>query len=141
MAEEKTTFTSFLGTGWGFPPTFSRGIDTVEMISDANDIHSSIEILLSTTIGERVMQPEYGCNLEDLLFEPLNRSVRTFFKRMIEKAILLFEPRIQLDDVGFEVDQLNGTIYINLNYVIISTNTRYNIVYPFYLQEGSNLEQ
>lgn len=113
----------------------------MEMISDETDIHSSVEILLSTTIGERVMQPEYGCNLEDLLFEPLNRSARSFFKRMIEKAIIRFEPRIELDDVGFELRQLQGMILINLNYRVIITNTRYNIVYPFYLKEGSEVQR
>ncbi len=139
--EEDKIQTSFLGTGWGFPPTFSRGIDTVEMISDEADVHSSIEILLATTIGERVMQPEYGCNLRDLLFEPLNLGTRTYFKRKIEMAVLLFEPRIRLDDVGFEVNNLEGIIRINLNYRIITTNTRYNIVYPFYLKEGTEVKQ
>jgi uncharacterized protein len=113
----------------------------VEMIEDETDVHSSIEILLSTTVGERVMQPEYGCNLRDLLFEPLNLSTRTFFKRLIERAILLFEPRVRLDDVGFEVNNLEGMIRINLNYRIVTTNTRYNIVYPFYLQEGTEVKQ
>jgi uncharacterized protein len=139
MDEKK--YTSFLGTGWGFPPTFSRGIDSVEMISDETDVHSSIEILLATTIGERIMQPDYGCNLKDMLFEPLDENLRTYFKRQIEQAILLFEPRVILDDIGFEVRNLEGTILINLNYRIVTTNTRFNIVYPFYLKEGSEVKQ
>ena len=139
MDEEKK-FTSFLGTGWGFPPTFKRGIDSVEMISDATDVHSSIEILLATTVGERVMQPEYGCNLRDMQFEPLNENLRTFFKRKIEDAIILFEPRVLLDDVGMQVRNTEGMIFINLNYRIVNTNTRYNIVYPFYLKEGSEVK-
>lgn len=139
--DDKKIFTSFLGTGWGFPPTFSRGIDSVEMISDETDVHSSIEILLATTIGERIMQPDYGCNLKDMLFEPLDENLRTYFKKKIEQAILLFEPRVILDDIGFEVRNLQGTILINLNYRIVTTNTRFNIVYPFYLKEGSEVQQ
>jgi phage baseplate assembly protein W len=139
--DENKVYTSFLGTGWGFPPTFTRGIDSVEMISDETDVHSSIEILLATTVGERVMQPQYGCNLKDMLFEPLNENLRTYFKTKIAEAILLYEPRVRLDDVGMQVFNEEGKVLINLNYRIITTNTRFNIVYPFYLKEGTEVKQ
>ncbi|MFZ4699396.1 MAG: GPW/gp25 family protein, partial [Candidatus Methylumidiphilus sp.] len=78
---------SFLGTGWGFPPTFDRGLGGVAMISDEEDIRSSLEILLSTDIGERVMQPRYGCNMHRLVFEPLDTTLQAYMEDLIRTAI------------------------------------------------------
>lgn len=139
MPEQDDIRTSYLGTGWSFPPSFTRSTQTVKMVSDEEDIQNSIETLLSTTVGERIMQPEYGCNLYRLLFEPMNQGTRTFIKNMIERAFLYFEPRVVLEDVAFEVIQTEGIIRINLRYTIIATNNRYNYVYPFYLNEANNI--
>ena len=87
-------FNSFLGTGWSFPPQFNRKSGTVEMVSDYNDIKQSLDILLSTTIGERVMQPKYGCNLNDYLFEGLSSTTIGFIKERVANSILYYEPRI-----------------------------------------------
>ena len=128
---------SFLGTGWSFPPTFTKNPCQVVMVSDEEDIRQSLEILLSTRHGERVMQPEYGCNLDVLLFEPINTSLTTFVKDLIEKAILYHEPRIDLKKININTEQvLEGLLLIELEYVIRSTNSRYNLVYPFYLKEA-----
>ena len=70
-----TSHNSFLGTGWSFPPTFDRESGQVEMVSDLADISQSLDILLSTSLGERVMVPDYGCNLDDYMFESLNNSL------------------------------------------------------------------
>src|SRR6478735_6935044 len=96
---------SFLGTGWGFPPTFSSISPEVGMISNEADIKSSLEILLTTRQGERVMRPDYGCNLDELVFEPLTTTFKTYIKDLISTAILYYEPRIEvnridLDDTG-----------------------------------------
>jgi len=128
----------FLGTGWGFPPTFRKEIQSVEMISGPEDIQSSLEILLSTSLGERIMQPTYGSNLKDYLFEPLDASLEAFLKDLIKTAILYFEPRIHLDKVSLESVPLEGLVTISLDYRIRSTNSRYNFVLPFYLNEGAN---
>jgi phage baseplate assembly protein W len=128
---------SFLGTGWAFPPTFTKNPCQVEMVSDEVDIEQSLKILLSTRHGERIMQPEYGCNLDVLLFEPINTSLITFVKDLIEKAVLYNEPRIDLKKIDIVTDQvLEGLLLIELEYVIRSTNSRYNLVYPFYLKEA-----
>jgi uncharacterized protein len=128
---------SFLGVGWSFPPTFHKNPCSVQMVADEEDIQQSLEILLSTRHGERVMQPEYGCNLDVLLFEPINTSLITFVKDLIEKAILYHEPRIALQKLDIKTDQvLEGLLLIELEYVIRSTNSRYNLVYPFYLNEA-----
>jgi uncharacterized protein len=128
---------SFLGTGWAFPPTFTKQPCRVQMVSDEEDIEQSLKILLSTRHGERVMQPEYGCNLDVLLFEPINTSLITFVKDLIEKAILYHEPRITLQKIDIRTEQvLEGLLLIELEYVIRTTNSRYNMVYPFYLNEA-----
>lgn len=79
---------SFLGTGWGFPPQFDDITSAVVMISDVEDINSSLGILLATRQGERVMQPTYGCNLDELVFEPLTTTFKTYIKDLIATAIL-----------------------------------------------------
>jgi phage baseplate assembly protein W len=132
------TNTSFLGTGWGFPPTFLKSEKGVQMISDAEDIRSSLEILLSTSIGERELLPQYGCDLSKLLFEPLSTSLKSYVSDLINDAILYHEPRIRPEKINLTIDPLQGAILIEVNYTILATNTRHNHVYPFYLTEGTN---
>jgi phage baseplate assembly protein W len=130
---------SFLGTGWGFPPTFERSHKGIEMVLDEADIRSSLEILLSTEVGERVMQPKYGCNLHRLVFEPLDNTLQTYMKDLIKTAILYFEPRIILNDVVLKPKTQLGHIDIEIDFTIAKTNTRSNFVYPFYKVEGTEL--
>jgi|SRR6267378_580039 len=135
MAETR----SFLGTGWDFPPTFERGPNGVRMISDEADIRSSLRILLSTTIGERRLQPRYGCNLHKLVFEPTDTTLTTYIKDLIQTAILYFEPRIILNDVTLQPAPLEGRIDISVTYTVATTNTRYNFVFPYHKVEGTEL--
>ena len=109
------------------------------MISNEADIRSSLEILLSTDVGERVMQPRYGCNLNRLLFEPLDLTLQAYMKDLIRTAILYFEPRIVLDDVNLIPEPLEGRVLIEIHYTIAGTNTRNNFVYPFYIEEGTQV--
>lgn len=129
----------FLGTGWSFPPSFKKESKTVNLVSDFEDIQQSLRILLSTSVRERVMQPLYGCNLNDLLFEPVNLTLITTMRGMIKNAIVYFEPRIKLIDLDLEADNLEGKIDITINYQVRGTNSRFNFVYPFYLEEGTNV--
>ena len=129
----------FLGTGWAFPPEFNKDKASVEMSSDEDDIKSSLQILLSTTLGERILQPTYGCNLRDYLFEPIDTSMKTFLTDLITKAILYFEPRILLEKTEINVKNEEGYVQFLLTYTIKTTNSRYNFVYPFYLNEGSGV--
>jgi phage baseplate assembly protein W len=128
---------SFLGVGWGFPPEFTRGARSVKMIADEEDIRSSLEILLSTSVGERVMQPTYGCDLRRLLFEPLDTTLKAYVQDLIETAILYHEPRIRLHSVTLATTPEEGRLDITLDYTIMTTNSRYNYVYPFYKDEGA----
>jgi phage baseplate assembly protein W len=130
---------SFLGTGWDFPPAFEGGPDRVRMISDEEDIRSSLRILLSTTVGERRMQPRYGCNVERLVFEPADGTLQAYIRDLVKIAILYFEPRIILNDLTIEPDPFEGRMLLTVSYTIARTNTRFNFVYPFYLVDGTEI--
>ncbi|BBE17108.1 GPW/gp25 family protein [Aquipluma nitroreducens] len=134
------TSKSFLGRGWGFPPEFNRATKAVNMLEDEADIKSSLEILLSTRLGERVMVPDYGCNLDELLFKPLTLTLKTYVIDLIKTAILYYEPRIDLNKIAIDpTDELEGVLLINLDYTVRATNSRKNMVYPFYKAEGNEL--
>lgn len=128
----------FLGTGWGFPPTFSPGGAEVATVSDAEDIAESLRILLATRPGERVMRPRYGCDLDGQLFEEVDQGFVNSLTSTIEESIVYDEPRIELENVEATQDDDNpGLILISIEYTIRHTNARYNMVYPFYLDEAS----
>ena len=127
----------FLGTGWAFPPAFDRRSKGALMVTQVQDVHESLHILMSTVPGERVMQPGYGCGLQRMVFESMNESTLTEMRNLIEKAVLFFEVRVTLERVDFDTaDTLEGVLRIELEYTIRSTNTRHNLVYPLYLHEG-----
>jgi len=133
---------SFLGRGWGFPPRFERndGVLELQMVSLEADIQESIAILLATSPGERVMQPTFGCGLKAMVFENIDESTVTEIKDLIERAILFFESRITLESIYLDTENVyDGLINIHLEYTIRSINTRSNIVYPFYIQEGTDV--
>jgi len=130
---------SFLGTGWSFPPSFTNVSGDVVMTSDIEDILASLEILLSTSIGERLMQPTYGCNLSSLQFEPLNSSLLTYIRGIVTDAILYDEPRIEAKDINLDTSNYTeGILRIEIDFVIPATNSRYNYVYPYYITEGNS---
>jgi phage baseplate assembly protein W len=129
----------FLGRGWSFPPTFNRGFAKVEMLEEEADIKSSLEILLSTLQGER-MHPQYGCNIEELIFESLDTRMKTLMADKIESAILYHEPRIELEDVSLEESrEEEGVVWIKITYSVRSTNSRFNFVYPYYKSEATDI--
>lgn len=131
---------SFLGSGWGFPPEFNKRSGAVRMVAGEEDIEESLRILMATKPRERVMQPDYGCGLKSLVFENIDSSSLTLIRDAIRRAVLFFEPRIDLDEI--EIDEgraYEGLLYIKLNYTVRATNSRSNLVYPFYFLEGTNI--
>jgi phage baseplate assembly protein W len=131
---------SFLGRGWSFPPQFNKETRAVKMLEDEADIKSSLEILLTTRLGERVLVPGYGCNLDELLFKPLDLTLKTYVVDLIKTAILYHEPRIDVNKIKIEPDnELEGLLMINIDYTIRTTNSRKNMVFPFYKEEGNEL--
>jgi len=131
---------TFIGRGWSFPPNFSMESNGVKMLEQEADIASSLEILLGTVRGERVMIPQYGCNLDELIFESLDTRMKTLMTDKIESAILYHEPRIELEKVTLDDSrELEGVILIGITYRIKTTNSRFNFVYPFYKLEGTDI--
>lgn len=131
-------YTSFLGTGWSFPPSFADG--NIKMSTDENDIHESLMILFGTTTGERFLQPQYGLDMHELMFEPASTTLRTFLIDRIRTAILIYEPRIKVVNLNIDSPNPNeGTLRILLEYEVRATNSRFNLVYPFYRYDSNEI--
>lgn len=142
MANNELTFTSFLGTGWSFPPVFMLETGSMVMTSDEEDIEASLKILFGTALGERFLNPKYGLDMQGFVFEPLSVTLQTFLKDQIKIAILLYEPRV--NPLVIELDtsaQYEGKISIILEYEVRATNSRYNLVYPFYLTDSNEAKR
>lgn len=137
MSEPEQTPPSFLGTGWSFPPEFGPGGAEVALVSDVEDVHQSLAILFATRLGERPMQESFGCNLDALLFEEIDQGLVNRINSMIHDAILQHETRIELQDLDITQDPDDaGVLRIRLEYAVLGTNSRYNMVFPFYLNEA-----
>jgi len=131
---------TFLGRGWNFPPSFENQGRSVRMVSAEEDIRQSLQILLATRLGERVMRPSFGWKREALMFESMSASFATDLKDEIKTAILFSESRITLDKVRLEPSPTTeGLIEIRIEYTIRSTNSRSNLVYPFYTNEATDI--
>jgi uncharacterized protein len=129
---------SFLGTGWSFPPTFERKTRQVNMVSDEKDIEQSLGILFRTRRGERLFQPTYGLDMHDLVFEPMSTTARAFLTEQVKLALLIHEPRINVLSLLIESpDPNDGALRLSIDYEIRATNSRFNLVFPFYLNEGT----
>ena len=116
--------------------------DLTRMMEHEADILSSLHILLSTARGERVMVPQYGCNMDELVFESLDTRMRTLMADKIESAILYHEPRIDLERVHVDGDPeelLEGRVLIGVTYRVKATNSRFNFVFPYYRDEGTDI--
>jgi len=142
MSNIQEASTSFLGTGWSFPPRFSKASADVIMTSDVDDIVESLSILLSTSLGERIMQPGYGCDLTGLLFDPIDEALLNHMRSLVADSILYHEPRVKLNKVTIDSSSvLEGLLRISVDFTVLATNSRYNYVYPFYLNEGSSISK
>lgn len=132
------TEASFLGKGWGFPPSFSQNGRDVESVSEHLDIQQSLQILLSTAQDERIMREDFGCDLQRFMFEEVSQSLINSLTRLITDAVLYYETRIVLNAVHIDKSaEIEGLLLIALDYKVRSTNSRFNLVYPFYLSEAS----
>ena len=106
------------------------------MVSDAEDVHQSIQILLATSQGERPMQESFGASLDRALFEEINPSLINRVTSLVYDAILAHEPRVDLRAVDVTAADEVGVLQIRIDYGIRGTNARYNMVFPFYLNEA-----
>jgi hypothetical protein len=131
---------AFLGTGWAFPPAFTAGGREVAMVSGVEDIRQSLEILLNTHAAERPFQEGFGCDLRQFLFAEMDQGLINRLSNLVSDAVLLHEPRIVLHRVAVEAaedEAAAGRLLIRLDYTIPSTNSRHNLVFPFYLKEAA----
>lgn len=130
--------TSFLGKGWGFPPSFSQDGRDVQTVSEHLDIEQSLGILLGTAQDERIMREDFGCDLQRFMFEEISQSLINNLTRVITDAVLYYETRIKLNAVNVDISaDTDGLLLISLDYTVRTTNSRFNLVYPFYLNEAS----
>jgi|SRR6185503_15990247 Bacteriophage baseplate protein W len=125
-----------LGRGWSFPVRLHEKEGTIRFSEFEQDIRESIWIILSTRKGERVMRPDFGCGIHDLVFEVINTSTLTDIETRVREALAAFEPRIDVDRVNAESNGgLDGQLRISIDYQIRGTNNQLNLVYPFYIKE------
>lgn len=112
------------------------------MSTDREDIEASMAILLGTAAGERVRHPAYGLDLREQLFEPMNTTMQTLLKDRIKTTLLVYEPRIDVIAIDFDASSLKeGRLVIQIEYEIRATNSRFNLVYPFYRDDASELAE
>ena len=125
---------SFLGTGWKFP----LELDTnggIAMASDEASIRQSIWLILSTAPGERVMRPDFGCGIHDLVFAPNTAGTAGQIINEVREALTRWEPRIDVLAVDAIPDENQPNLLrIAISYQVRTTNNRFNLVYPFYLE-------
>jgi phage baseplate assembly protein W len=129
---------AFLGVGWAFPLRLAAD-HALAISAYEEDIRESIRIILGTRRNERVMRPDFGAGLEDFVFEPVSPTTIAALQKRVEEALIDWEPRIDVDKVEVTTDPaLRDRLLISIDYRVRSTNTHYNLVYPFYLDEGAS---
>ena len=127
---------AFLGVGWAFPVCIYAGATATAAYEE--DIRQAIRIILGTNPGERVMRPDFGAGLREFVFEPISIATMESLKTRVREALVDWEPRIDLDDVQVTADDTEvNKLLVDVKYRVRATNTHANLVYPFYLQEGS----
>jgi phage baseplate assembly protein W len=127
---------AFLGRGWAFPVR-PGSTGAIGMAAYEEDVRQAILIILRTNPGERIMRPDFGAGLDALVFEPIGATTMALVKHRVEQALILWEPRIDQIGVDVEASPKDGRLDIAIRYRVRTTNTFYNMVYPFYLREAS----
>ena len=127
----------FLGRGWNFPVKPGAN-GRLAFIGGEEKIRQSIWLILSTAPGERQMRPEFGCGIHDLVFEPNTTALHGLVQTRVRESLTRFEPRIDVTDVRVETPpEARNYLLIRVDYRIRSNNAFYNLVYPFFINEGA----
>jgi phage baseplate assembly protein W len=129
----------FLGRGWSMPVELDPRSGRVKRVEFEEDVRQSMRIILETAPGERVMRPDFGCGIHDLVFASLSASTIGRVDREVHEALLRLEPRIDVLSVQITPDEAGSVLLINIEYEVRATNTAFNLVYPFYLQQGAGV--
>ena len=131
---------AFLGRGWSLLSPINAYTGRAEMLDGEQDVQEALLILLLTRPGEQLMHPDYGCHLQDHIFEQMDATTEAAIISDISDAIMFHEPRVTLHDVHLVAeDWIEGQLTIALDYTIDQINTRSNVVFPFYIAEGTLL--
>lgn len=131
---------AFLGRGWAFPPALTADGD-IAMASADEDVRQAVLLIVETALGERLMRPRFGTPIRTLVFEPIGATTAALLRHHVEEALIRWEPRIDRIDVASTAAARAGRIDLTVTYRVRETNTFYNLVYPFYLQEGEREER
>ncbi len=127
----------FMGKGFKFPPKLDNKTGKLQLAQYEEDIKEAIIIILSTSKGERVMHPGFGCGIHDYTFESVNTATLSLMEASVREALIQWEPRIELKEVSALKDTNDASrVTIEISYAVRATNNPYNLVYPFYLNEG-----
>lgn len=125
----------FLGTGWRFPIGTADETGRIAMAAQNDSIRQSIWTILGTSPGERVMRPDFGCGIDDLVFDVNDAGLAGQVGSAVREALAVWEPRIDVLNVNAFPDQTNpNLLLIEISYQVRSNNSRFNLVYPFYLE-------
>jgi uncharacterized protein len=128
---------AFLGIGWSFPLCTANDGSSAMAIYE-KDVEQAIRIILGTDWGERVMRPDFGAGLKSFVFGPLNLTTLRQVQSRVQDSLIKWEPRIDVEQVKVTLDSVErNTLLIAITYRVRVTNTLHNLVYPFYLEEGS----
>lgn len=122
----------FIGAGWAFPPRFGNG--TAALTTGVRNIRESLRLITGTTLGERLMRPDFGCALDEEIFRSMSSNRIAWIENLIRRAILLHEPRIDADRIKVTPDHNEGRLMIDIGYRVRGANSRFNFVFPFYLE-------
>lgn len=128
----------FIGRGWAFPPAFDPSAPGVAMVTGPQDIEQSLRILFTTARGERFLRLDYGASLAAQMFEPMTTARLAWLEETVRTAILLHEPRIDADRVQVTNDPALGCVTVEIGYRLRGANSRYNVVFPWYLRDGTD---
>ena len=128
----------FIGLGWSFPIRFTGNGAHVEKVDGPEAIETAISLILSTAMAERIPRPRFGCDLHDLVYGKMNQDMDRNIRHRVEMALVQHEPRITVDDISVTANrEQSGRVDVQIAYILRNTNTRYNMVYPVYLEEMS----
>lgn len=128
----------FYGQGWDFPPSFDVEEAGIRMSRGVDDINKSIQIIITTRLGERIMRPKFGCGMDDFVFESIDSATLTFIEDMIRTAIVYHEARIDVEEINLDLDGGSGKLLISIYYKLRQENSRFNFVFPYYINEANN---
>jgi phage baseplate assembly protein W len=133
----QTNQRDYLGVGWKFPLQVTPG-GTIAQAAFEQRIEESIYLILSTAKGERVMLPDFGCGIHELVFEVNNPTTIAVVTQSVRQALVALEPRIDVLDISTETDpEVQNLLLIRINYRVRANNARGNLVYPFYIRENT----